>query len=86
MGRLHDKMVVISHEDIGMEDYTKLMTGFREIGKKFIIIFCREKYLLLIIAPCSHMIEGTFIFNTEWTGHRYLLRRVMEASWKHYIT
>lgn len=68
--RFHDKMVVVSHQDEGVKNHTKLMERIGEIGKELLIIFMGLEDFFLLVSSCSNVIESSFIKDTKWSCYR----------------
>jgi len=61
-GGLDEQMVVVGHEDIAVEDKTKLHLPFMQIFLEFPIVGFGEENLAPFVATSGYMIHCTFIF------------------------
>ena len=64
VGRLPQQMIVIPHEDIGMEDKAIPFPDLFQILLELSIVLVAEEDLLPFVSPAGNMIEGVFILNT----------------------
>ena len=74
-GCFYKKVVVVVHEAICMNDEAKPFHEVIQKAEEIRPILLVPEYVLPVIPPGRHMVEGTGIFNPERTSHKEVYQK-----------
>ena len=67
--RLHQQVVVIVHQTVGMDYCIKAMMGFIQRFQEGLVVLIIMKNILSPSSSVHYVVEGVFIFYSDWSWH-----------------
>ena len=78
LGRLDDRMKMVSHQAVGLDLPTGLPAGLAQRFQKTPPVLVVQKDLILVIPTIHQVVEGSFIFQTLLAWHSKILKKPLK--------